>query len=533
MYKVIDLFAGAGGLSLGFKQTEKYTITAAFEINKNAQETYKKNHQIDRMYSDVCTANFKALNDELGGIDVVIGGPPCQGFSNANRQRNHAVSQNNMLVKQFVRAVCEIKPTAFVMENVGMLRSDVHRFYLRKDEVKLIKKYGIALTESEIPLLEQKFYSNEIASLVEDEEKVKSLLWAESDYKLLNVVYRQRNNLKKCKAALNRHKKQLTALAEKITKSDHYKGEFACFVEAAEAVLSFFSDNMKEKQVIEKIEKAIMLQRCLGNAKELYDNELKIERYNRENGISAVVSSFSVLDYIEGVLGSKDYGYTFDKGILNAAEFGVPQRRNRFVLIGIKKSKANKIQIPTGSYTKEDFRTVKDAIKDLQNVETLFETKNDKGTPLSVKTIPQNPLLHLRDSKKIYNHIITKTTDNAMRRFKALKQGENFHSLDSSLKKDTYTDPSRTQNTIYQRLNYNEPSGTVLNVRKSMWIHPELDRAISVREAARLQTFPDSFVFCGTKDSQYQQVGNAVPPLLAEAIANHLAEYLDGDDNGG
>ena len=87
-------------------------------------------------------------------------------------------------------------------------------------------------------------------------------------------------------------------------------------------------------------------------------------------------------------------------------------------------------------------------------------------------------------------------------------------------------DISRTQNTIYLRLNYNEPSGTVVNVRKSMWIHPVLDRAISVREAARLQTFPDSFVFCGSKDKQYQQVGNAVPPIMAKAIAERLAETL-------
>ena len=76
------------------------------------------------------------------------------------------------------------------------------------------------------------------------------------------------------------------------------------------------------------------------------------------------------------------------------------------------------------------------------------------------------------------------------------------------------------------RLQYNEPSGTVVNVRKSMWIHPELDRAISIREAARLQTFPDSFVFEGTKDSQYQQVGNAVPPFLAKAIASSVLNTL-------
>lgn len=66
-----------------------------------------------------------------------------------------------------------------------------------------------------------------------------------------------------------------------------------------------------------------------------------------------------------------------------------------------------------------------------------------------------------------------------------------------------------------------------MNVRKSMWIHPQKDRAISVREAARLQSFPDSFIFCGKKDSQYQQVGNAVPPMMAKAIAEQIADYLD------
>ena len=60
-----------------------------------------------------------------------------------------------------------------------------------------------------------------------------------------------------------------------------------------------------------------------------------------------------------------------------------------------------------------------------------------------------------------------------------------------------------------------------------MWIHPVLNRAISVREAARLQTFPDSFVFYGSKDKQYQQVGNAVPPIMAKAIAKKIATLLE------
>lgn len=162
----------------------------------------------------------------------------------------------------------------------------------------------------------------------------------------------------------------------------------------------------------------------------------------------------------------------------------------------------------------------------MEDIQPVYDIDDDTGILLQpVKGLSKLATL-LRDAKSLKNHIITKTTDIAMERFKAIKQGQNFHSLDDSLKTNTYTDVSRTQNTIYLRLNYNEPSGTVVNVRKSMWIHPVLDRAISVREAARLQTFPDSFVFCGSKDKQYQQVGNAVPPIMAKAIAERLAETL-------
>ena len=100
MYSVIDLFAGAGGLSLGFMQTRKYEIKVAFENSPYMQETYRLNHPDVEVLGDVCTANYDDIVKRHGQIDVVIGGPPCQGFSNANRQKNTAISQNNMLVKQ-------------------------------------------------------------------------------------------------------------------------------------------------------------------------------------------------------------------------------------------------------------------------------------------------------------------------------------------------------------------------------------------------------------------------------------------------
>lgn len=137
-YSVVDLFAGAGGLSLGFMQTGKYDIKVAFEREPHMQETYHRNHSNVELQGDVCNADYADIQRRYGNIDVVIGGPPCQGFSNANRQKNHAISQNNMLVKQYIRAIRELHPKAFVMENVSMLKSDVHRFYMEENDLEII-----------------------------------------------------------------------------------------------------------------------------------------------------------------------------------------------------------------------------------------------------------------------------------------------------------------------------------------------------------------------------------------------------------
>jgi DNA (cytosine-5)-methyltransferase 1 len=199
----------------------------------------------------------------------------------------------------------------------------------------------------------------------------------------------------------------------------------------------------------------------------------------------------------------------------------------RFVVIGIKRSISTKIALPKGRFDEDEYRTVRDAISDLEDVPPVFNLEDDEnGIEITKKEGLNELAAALRNSPVLKNHMITKTTETAMERFRALKQGQNFHALNDDLKTNTYTDVSRTQNTIYLRLNYDEPSGTVVNVRKSMWIHPTLDRAVSVREAARLQTFPDSFVFCGSKDKQYQQVGNAVPPIMAKSIAKKLAQTL-------
>lgn len=536
MYKVVDLFAGAGGLSLGFMQTKKYDIKVAFENNPAMQKTYKKNHMGVDVQDDVCLADYNDIQKKYGKIDVVIGGPPCQGFSNANRQKNHAISQNNMLVKQYIRAIRELSPKAFVMENVSMLRSDVHRFYLDEADNELFgqEKYEIHMQSTKLVLLDKAYMFDCAKTIARSSSAITANIWPEDCYVSLNVVYKMSKNHQKLLKTLKKHKKKLLEYADIYAdegkKNDIESNDIALrSYEAFSAIKQFFDEKLEADKLKDVIEPAIMIQRMLSKSKEIFDNHLVVDKCDyAENGdLVAYIKSYAVFDYLKALLGTDSSGYEINQDVLCAADFGAPQKRKRFIVIGIKKSLTDTVQLPIGIFSEKDYRTVQDAIGDLQNVPTVTDVAEDIGTPLKKADDISELGKSLRDTDTLFNHIITKTRETAMERFKAIKQGENFHSLNDSLKTNTYTDANRTQNTIYLRLAYNQPSGTVVNVRKSMWIHPELNRAISIREAARLQTFPDSFIFCGSKDKQYQQVGNAVPPIMAKAIAEKLADQLE------
>ena len=528
-YTAVDLFAGAGGLSFGVMETQKYDIKEAFENSPYMQETYRRNHPGVEVQGDVCAADYTDIMSRYGKIDVVIGGPPCQGFSNANRQKNHAISQNNMLVKQYIRAIRELQPKAFVMENVSMLRSDVHRFYMEETDLDIVEEYQIPNKNTPLHLLNAEFVFDGALEIVQNLELLQQRLWPENHYRELNIIYKGEKNADKMKKSLEKHRRRLTEIAQAYIEDDADNYIAQKSREAFQAVLDYFDGILDADRIHTLIEPAIMIQRMLSKAKEIFDNRIHVDSYEctEKDGLLANIRSFAVFDYLKNILTSGEDGYAINSGVLCAADFGAPQKRERFVVMGIKKNISAVVFLPSRKIKDGHYKTVHDAIFDLEDVSPVYDLADDEeGIPLEHKEQLSSVAQQLRDSDILKNHIITKTTDVAMARFKALHQGENFHSLEESLKTNTYTDVKRTQNTIYLRLNYNEPSGTVLNVRKSMWIHPTLDRAISIREAARLQTFPDSFVFCGSKDKQYQQVGNAVPPIMAKAIAKQLAATL-------
>ena len=521
-YKLIDLFAGAGGLSLGFANTNYYDIKAFVENNKYAAETYKFNIKNADEYADIKTINFKELNEKYGGLDIVIGGPPCQGFSNANRQHNHAINQNNKLVKEYIRAVLEINPKAFVMENVSMLKSSVHRFYIEKKDIDVIKKYNIETKDDYIFLLDKSLFFNDIINIVNNMYSIKVNTWDDLLFSHINILYKNSVNFDRYKNAYKRHISKIKKLIYSHEQSQND------VIRKADSFLFDFLLNMNDSdEELIRLKQLLFIpvcyQKMLKRAKEIHENDIVANFLIKQENLVAEVSSCAVYDYLTSILGAGQNGYCINKGILSAEDFGIPQKRKRFILIGVKKQICQSFDLPKIKINKT---TVYDAISDLENIEPFVSVDEDLG--IDLKTIKHNSFLDtLKDSNKVFNHIVPRTSENALKRFKYIKQGQNFHDLPGELKTNTYSNIERTQNTIYKRLKYNDLSGTVVNVRKSMWIHPVKDRAVSIREAARLQTFPDSFKFLGPKDSEYQQVGNAVPPIMAKAIGEYLITLLE------
>ena len=212
----------------------------------------------------------------------------------------------------------------------------------------------------------------------------------------------------------------------------------------------------------------------------------------------------------------KSVGYTCTHEILNASDFGVPQRRSRLFLIGSKHGK----KVDIKSYQANKYVTVREALMDLP------ELKN--GASVDILPYSQqadNEYAKSMRSDQLYctGHLVTRNSEKVLRRYDYIKQGENWESIPLELMQN-YADPSRCHTGIYHRLCDDKPSVVIGNYRKNMLIHPWSNRGLSVREAARLQSFPDSYVFTGSLGFQQQQVGNAVPPLLAKHVFEKIVE---------
>ena len=406
--RVVDLFAGAGGLSTGFlmasNQQEGFRIIQTAELNPIYIRSAEKNHRYFaensvNQVNDCCQKNLSPIDlstqvgrnsiydavDHQGGVDVLIGGPPCQGFSQSNRNSWSPDNPYNKLVDIFVKCAVDLKPKVILLENV------------------------------------------------------QGILWTPR------------------------------------------------------------STNKGTKQL-------------------------------------------GVIDFVSRSLMMADY--ILFPSVVDASWYGVPQHRNRFFLVGLHKSLGYTLEDfdewgafpkPThGALGKENYVTLKDAISDLPKIPNgeskVFQKYKEPGRDNLLSNTFLKQMREMSPKNIIEGHIVSQQAEYVIERYRNIPQGGNWQNIRHMM--DNYKDISRTHSNMYRRLKWSEPSITIGNYRKSMIVHPEQDRGLSLREAARLQSLPDWFTFCGSLDDssrggimhKQQQLANAVSFLLTVSIAKYILQ---------
>lgn len=206
-------------------------------------------------------------------------------------------------------------------------------------------------------------------------------------------------------------------------------------------------------------------------------------------------------------------GYSVSYRILKASDYGVPQNRRRVFFVGTLSNK--NFEFPDPIFQKESEKiTASEAIGDLPN-NTLKD--GSKYTRLAKSRYQK---MMRKNSLGVYNHFATDHTEKTREIIKLVPDGGNYKNLPKHLQE------TRKVNIAWTRLDSKKPSFTIDTGHRHHF-HYSYNRIPTVRECARIQSFPDTFKFLGTRTSQYKQVGNAVPPLLAYALGKKLFKFLN------
>lgn len=200
----------------------------------------------------------------------------------------------------------------------------------------------------------------------------------------------------------------------------------------------------------------------------------------------------------------REKGYNVIHKVVCAADYGVPQMRHRVIFIGVRNDLVILPSFPEVTHSPEIYETVGSCIMDLVGQENVFPNH-----------IPMN-----------HNEIVRK-------RISCIKEGEGIpddglpKEVSQGSRSDYKNNNIKNFSHVYRRLSRYKPATTMVPGHNAFPLHPTENRSLTVREAARIQTFPDDVIFMGNRQEQCIQVGNAVPVKLAEELAKHVKKILE------
>lgn len=244
--------------------------------------------------------------------------------------------------------------------------------------------------------------------------------------------------------------------------------------------------------------------------------------------VNKVQPYFFILENVKGLLSMEnglykkdiidrfgELGYNVTFKLLRASDYGVPQSRERVFFVGLKKSIFNDKTFDFNTVVKQSQISTFDALSDMPSLDSGDSQYN-------YKTDPQNDFQKkMRNGcLRIENNDITYHTEQTKAVISLIKDGGNIKDLPQEYYK------IRNYNAAFKRMNSQLPSGTI-DCGHRNYFHYKENRIPTARESARIQSFPDSYFFTGNKSSQYTQIGNAVPVILAEQIAKAIRNYID------
>lgn len=212
----------------------------------------------------------------------------------------------------------------------------------------------------------------------------------------------------------------------------------------------------------------------------------------------------------------RSMGYNIECKILVAADYGVPQMRKRLIFMGVR-SDIGTPSFPEPLFTPDNYRTCRDAISDLPD---RMDGIGDEVDKYSSNPQTEYQRLMRGNCDVLHNHVATNHKQFVIDTIALVPEGGNYKDLPPGWGE------SRKFHMAWTRLNGNTPSRTVDTGHRNVF-HYKLNRIPTVRENARIQSFPDDFVFTGSKTQQSRQVGNAVPPLLGKVLGEQLKKIIE------